>query len=97
MRTSFVFCFGLGMVLVLAAAPAFAQQMFFSGPINFPVGTGPRSIVMADFNGDGHLDFAVASPLGNSLSIGLGDGAGGLIQTKTVNTPAPIALGVGDF
>ncbi len=46
------------------------------------VGSTPRGIAVADFNGDGKLDFAVANFGDNTISVFLGDGQGGF-------TPAP--------
>lgn len=48
----------------------------FSGPVNFPVGAGPSSLAVADFNGDGTLDLIVPSILGSNISVLLGNGNG---------------------
>jgi hypothetical protein len=60
------------------------------GPIDntVTVGTQPQSIAVADFNGDGHPDFAVANINGNQLSILLGSGSGGFSPA----TGSPIAI-----
>ena len=42
----------------------------------YPVGQGPYSVAVGDFNGDGKPDLATANFL-NSVSVLLGDGAGG--------------------
>ena len=54
------------------------------GPADNTVATGvqPQSIAVADFNGDGNQDLAVANVNGNELTILLGDGSGGF-------SPAP--------
>jgi hypothetical protein len=39
-------------------------------------GTGPGSVITADFNGDGGLDLAVANNNANTISILLGNGDG---------------------
>jgi hypothetical protein len=44
-----------------------AASPSFGGPFDFPVGVNPTSIVVADFNGDGRLDLAVAKI--NAVSI----------------------------
>lgn len=47
----------------------------FSPATSFPVGPNPQAVVSADFNGDGRLDLASANP--GTVSVLLGDGAGG--------------------
>jgi type II/III secretion system protein/VCBS repeat protein len=42
----------------------------------FAVGKQPSAVVIADFNGDGNLDFAVANKGDNSISVFQGDGTG---------------------
>ena len=42
----------------------------------FAVGKQPSGVVIADFNGDGNLDFAVANKGDNSISVFQGDGTG---------------------
>lgn len=49
------------------------------------VGKNPRSIVLADFDGDGNLDFAVANFLDNSVSVFRGNGDGTFTQFR--NSP----------
>ncbi|MFY1829890.1 FG-GAP-like repeat-containing protein [Myxococcus fulvus] len=43
----------------------------------FTVGTRPRALASADFNGDGHADLAVANAGSQDVSLLLGDGTGG--------------------
>jgi len=52
------------------------------------VGKNPRSIVLADFDGDGILDFAVTNFLDNSVSVFRGNGDG----TFTQFTNSPFVL-----
>jgi hypothetical protein len=69
--------------VVVAAVVVGIIQLGAQGPpqfsrVNINLGGSPRGIVVADFNGDGHLDFATAnyqSP--NQISVYLGDGARG--------------------
>ncbi len=42
----------------------------------YAVGTNPSSVVVADLNGDGDLDFAVTNKGDNSVSFFKGDGTG---------------------
>ncbi len=66
----------------------------------FAVGVNPISVAIADFNGDGKPDLVTANADSNSVSVLLGDGAGGF----TVASGSPFAVGgepqavaVGDF
>src|SRR5215475_1383760 len=73
----------------------------------FPVGTNPSAAVVADFNGDGNLDFAVANKGDNTISVFKGDGKGGftafpaspfaLTNTTTVSESGPVALATANF
>ncbi|MES2591522.1 MAG: T9SS type A sorting domain-containing protein [Bacteroidota bacterium] len=51
-------------------------QMCFDPYINISVGADPKSIISADFNGDGILDLAMANYGSRSVSILLGTGGG---------------------
>jgi VCBS repeat protein/FG-GAP repeat protein len=68
----------------------------FSAATN--IDTGPGSIIVGDFNGDGKQDFAVAEFNSNKVSISLGDGAGGFSAPTDfgagIGYPYPV---VGDF
>jgi hypothetical protein len=69
---------------------------------SFPAGTGPRSVAVGDFNGDGKLDLAVADYgyYGNgqtvSVLLGNGDGTFQAAQSFPAGT-APNSVAVGDF
>jgi tetratricopeptide (TPR) repeat protein len=68
----------------------------------YAVGKDPSSVVVADFNGDGNLDFAVANKGDNTISFFKGDGKGGftafpaspfaLQNTSTISENGPVAL-----
>ncbi|HVS83048.1 MAG TPA: VCBS repeat-containing protein [Pyrinomonadaceae bacterium] len=63
------------------------------------VGTAPASLALADFNGDGKLDIAVANSGSKNVTILLGDGKGGLTQATGSPFPAgdnPNDIAVGD-
>lgn len=68
---------------------------------NTAAGTGPSALVVADLNGDGDLDVAVADATGSTVSILLGNGSGGLTLQSTPASPTtgstPVGIGVGDF
>src|SRR6478609_3067263 len=61
---------------LLFAAFVFAQNPFASNT-RIPVGAGPASIAVSDFNGDGKKDLAVANKTDKNISVLLGNGAGG--------------------
>jgi hypothetical protein len=69
----------------------------FQSAVTYLVGGGPQSLDVADFNGDGKSDLAVAS-FDNTVSILLGNGDGtfqpALIQPFSAN---PEAVKAGDF
>jgi hypothetical protein len=64
---------------------------------DFVVGATPRSIVPGDFNNDGRQDLAIANHDSNSVTVLLGDGAGGFPTTITLNNvgqgPSAITAG----
>ncbi len=71
---------------------------------NYSVGTGPRSIAVADFNADNKLDLVVANATNNSVSVlpGQGDGtfSGAVLTAATGSNPEfrdPRSLVVADF
>ena len=64
----------LGLLCPAGYQSAFARVLF-STP-RFDVGSQPSAIVIADFNGDGRPDLAVANRASGDVSILLGDGGG---------------------
>jgi Ca2+-binding RTX toxin-like protein len=54
------------------------------------VGTGPRSVALGDLNGDGNLDIVTADSNSNTVSVLLGDGAGGFAAAAG----SPVAVGL---
>jgi hypothetical protein len=64
----------------------------------FGVGNGPTAIASADLNADGHVDLVTANTNSNSLSILLGNGAGGFGAATTIPVgTAPTSVAIGDF
>src|SRR6266436_2773052 len=73
----------------------------------YTVGKNPSSVLVADFNGDGNSDFAVANKDDNTISIFKGDGKGGftefpgspfaLTNTSTISEKGPIAMVTANF
>ncbi len=66
----------------------------------FAVGANPASVAVADFNGDGIPDLAIANSGANNVTVLLGNGAGGF--TPAAGSPFPVGaepqcLAVADF
>ena len=85
-----------------------ANGLFTEAPGSpFAVGNNPRSVIVADFNGDGFLDFAVANQGDNSISLFRGNGDGTftefpsspfkLTNTTTISEAAPVAMVSANF
>jgi hypothetical protein len=65
---------------------------------DFATGISPAGVASADFNGDGNPDLAVADQGGDTVSILLGDGSGGLGEHADFPTASgPVALTALDF
>src|SRR6202140_281763 len=88
----------------ISATAAVVVSPINFAPTNYPAGNAPDDVVVADFNGDGKLDLAVADN-GNYLtgdnggvSILLGNGDGTFQPAQLVNAGNnPIFLAAGDF
>src|SRR5580692_3384489 len=48
----------------------------FATHVDYATDSTPQSVVVADFNGDGHLDLAVTNIGSNTISVFLGNGDG---------------------
>ncbi|HEU0122002.1 MAG TPA: FG-GAP-like repeat-containing protein [Bryobacteraceae bacterium] len=62
-------------------------------------GTGPNSVVVADFNLDGKADLAIANTNSNSINVYLGNGSGGFSSASGSpfsNTGGPFSLAAAD-
>jgi hypothetical protein len=55
----------------------------------FAAGTNPASVAVADFNGDGKADLAIANSGSGNITVLLGNGSGGF----TAASSSPIAVG----
>ena len=61
-------------------------------------GNYPTTIAVADFDGDGNLDLAIADDNASSVTIMMGNGDGTFKPPATINAPiVPYAVAVGDF
>ena len=70
----------------------------FGAPRTLFAGSGPFPVAFADFDRDGHLDFAIASVSSADVSIFLSDGLGGFFPEKAFAAGArPVALATGDL
>ncbi len=61
------------------ALQQFGWAAAFKGASTFPAHLAPDSIVVADFNGDGNLDLAIANRSSNDISVLMGKGDGTFI------------------
>jgi hypothetical protein len=65
---------------------------------NFAVGTGPESIITADFNGDGKMDLATANYISNNLTVLINNGLGSFSAATNFSVgTAPISIVSDDF
>ena len=72
-------------------APA---QLFAPGPSGY---YQPQGVVLADVTGDGHADIVTADTGADSLSLLVGDGAGGFAPALLLPTDlGPVAVAAGD-
>ncbi|MEH1804674.1 FG-GAP-like repeat-containing protein [Nostoc sp.] len=70
----------------------------FQPATNFSVGSKPYSVTEGDFNADGNLDLAVANYGDNTVSVLLGDGAGGFVTATNISVGTkPTSVTEGDF
>src|SRR5204862_202023 len=78
-----------------------ANGLFTEAPGSpFAVGNNPRSVVVADFNGDGFLDFAIANQGDNSISLFRGHGDGTFTEatgSPQPKSPNPAAIVIANF
>ena len=80
------------------AFPATSAGVEFASPVSYPVGTLPARIVIADFNGDGKLDIAVANSGSANVSILLGNGDGTFRQAHAYSVGGGMtSVAAGDF
>ncbi|HWQ33421.1 MAG TPA: MBG domain-containing protein [Blastocatellia bacterium] len=78
--------------------PSACTSASFAAPTIYPVSGGPNSVAAGDFNGDGKQDLATANPTSNTVSIRLGDGAGGFSGSTEVSVgSSPLSVAIGDF
>lgn len=90
---------GCALAAALAGDALAAEPTFAPAPGSpFAVGDEPHAIVDGDFNRDGRADVATANIGSDTVSILLGNGAGGYAAAPTVPVgDEPTGLAVGDF
>src|SRR5437667_69750 len=70
----------------------------FSPPVSYGVGLFPTSVAVADFNGDGKPDLAVANYFSNSVSLLFGNGDGTFLAAQNIGPMyGPTWVAVADF
>jgi hypothetical protein len=80
-----------GLVSVVLAGAAGAADPSFAPGGTLSAGRNPASFNVADVNGDGHLDFAVANQGSDDVTVLLGNGAGAF----NAASGSPVAVGDG--
>jgi hypothetical protein len=70
----------------------------FQSRQTFATGQKPASVTVADVNGDGRLDLAVANASGRTVSVLLGNGNGTFQAARSFATGmGPYSVSVGDL
>jgi hypothetical protein len=75
-----------------------SSSITMSAPSTFDIETGPGSVAVGDFNGDGKLDLVVGNVFSNAVRVLLGEGNGTFQAAVDYGTGiSPSAVEVGDF
>jgi VCBS repeat protein len=83
-----------------AAPPCAAAELLGPSPVSITVGLGPIPVAIGDLNADGAADLAVGNVFSNTLSLLLGDGAGGFSRGADLDLGVgfqPMSAVLGDF
>ena len=83
-------------VLLGSGQGGFAESS--TSPIS--TGRGPQGVAVGDFNGDGRADLAIANFSDDTVTVLLGDGVGGFVQSNGSPFPAgegPTWVSISDF
>jgi len=91
----------MGLALLGVSREGYGATIGFKPAVTYHVGTVPRVVAVADFNGDGNPDLAVVNvgnPDPGSVSILLGNGDGSFLPANDIAAGQhPISLWVADF
>ena len=69
----------------------------FEPPVGYDTQVFTRSVVVADFNQDTHLDFAAIAQNSSLIRRFFGDSSGAFTATATVDSTPPISIDSGDI
>ena len=84
--------------MLTVTTPVTCNSVSFAGATDFAVESGPTSVAIGDFNGDGQSDLAVANSASSSVSILLGSGTGSFSAATNFTVGAGAAsVAIGDF
>lgn len=85
-----------GALLALAGSAQAGDGTFSAPPGPAPgVGDAPRSIAVADLNGDGIQDLVTGNRFADTVSVLLGNGAGGFSPAVATSVdPGPLSVGI---
>ena len=90
----------LASVLAIAAASIAQAQTYMFNRADFATGTGPETVAVGDFNGDGRLDVVVGNTLANTPTVSVLLGKNDGTFAPAVNYPVDgnaVSVAVGDF
>ncbi len=83
--------------LAFPAAVQAASPSYLAPPDTVSVGGTPDSLAMADLDRDGHLDLATANATTDTVTVLLGDGAGGFSRSEFPSGPQPRSVIAADL
>jgi len=89
-------------ISVLRNISTVAGEINFAPKVDFSVGSSPRSVAVADFDGDGKIDIVVANNGSNNVSVlkntSIGEGVIGFGAAINITVGSqPRSVAVGDF
>ena len=86
------------LLVLVDAKLVWAAPASFTAAPNVGVGVTPEAVVSVDFNGDSKADLATANIRSDTVSVRLGNGAGGFAGTQDFSAgDGPLHLTSGNF